>query len=223
MFARGVTSVSEAAARAVRGLSQFARRYPALAALLALGAVLVAVAALRTSDPLRALANERAEVRIRRLADDIRTAADEFALDPYVVAGMVFAESSGRPWAESKSGALGLLQLKLETAAEQAQVLGIAAPSKRQLLREPALNLRLGAGYLGRLVKRQKGDVRQALMAYNTGPTRFNRWLREAGGFEPWLEKVEREQGPPKPGSVRHYAERVLSQAEAYRSVALLE
>ena len=200
-----------------------ARANPVLAVLLCIGVALTGIALFRAADGTRVLANVSAEVRIRRFRSEIQAAAVEFELDPYVVAGMVFAESSGRPWVRSSANALGLMQLKRSTAAEQARKLGLPEPSEKQLLDRPSLNLRLGAAYFSSLLKRQKGDVRQALMAYNTGPTRFNRWLREAGGFERWLEHVEREQGPPKPGSVRHYAERVLGQAETYRETGLLE
>lgn len=113
------------------------------------------------------------------------------------------------------------MQLKLATAAEQASKLGDPEPDRDDLL-QPRVNLRLGTAYLASLIERQGGDVRQALMAYNTGPTRFNRWLREAGGFEAWLEKVEREQGPALNGSIRHYATKILDAAESYRAEDLL-
>lgn len=171
-------------------------------------AVLVAWAAWRTADPLRVFAELSLEERIVMLREPIRAAADEAGIDAYLLAGLVATESSGRPRARSSVGALGLTQLRPDTAAEQAGLMKLPPPSESALLEDPALNLRLGAGYLARLIKRQGGSIPQALMAYNTGPTRFNRWLSEAGGYEAWLAKRQKE-GKPKPGTVLHYAQKV--------------
>jgi soluble lytic murein transglycosylase-like protein len=164
----------------------------------------------------------RTDQRMRRLADPIREAASEHGLDPYLLAGLVSAESSARLDAVSSVDALGLCQLKLTTAEEQARRMGLASPTREQLLSEPRINLRLGAGYLARLVERQDGSVERALMAYNTGPSRFARWLEDAGGYEAWRAEVDA-QGPPGPGSVRHYASRVLEEAERLRGAGLFE
>jgi soluble lytic murein transglycosylase-like protein len=171
-------------------------------------AALVAWAAWRTADPLRVFAELSLEERILLLREPIRAAADEAGIDAYLLAGLVATESSGRPRARSSVGALGLTQLRPDTAAEQARLMKLPPPSESALLEDPALNLRLGAGYLARLIKRQGGSIPQALMAYNTGPTRFNRWLSEAGGYEAWLAKRQKE-GKPKPGTVLHYAQKV--------------
>jgi soluble lytic murein transglycosylase-like protein len=181
--------------------------WPLLASM-GLLAVLVAWAAWRTADPLRVFAELSLEERIVMLREPIRAAADEAGIDAYLLAGLVATESSGRPRARSSVGALGLTQLRPDTAAEQARLMKLPAPSERELLENPALNLRLGAGYLARLIKRQGGSIPQALMAYNTGPTRFNRWLTEAGGYEAWLAKREQD-AKPKPGTVLHYAQKV--------------
>ncbi len=153
----------------------------------------------------------RTDQRMRRLADPIREAASEHGLDPYLLAGLVSAESSARIDAVSSVDALGLCQR-----------MGLASPTREQLLSEPRINLRLGAGYLARLVERQDGSVERALMAYNTGPSRFARWLEDAGGYEAWRAEVDA-QGPPGPGSVRHYASRVLEEAERLRGAGLFE
>jgi soluble lytic murein transglycosylase-like protein len=186
------------------------------------GAVLLVGLLLATrglwAGPVRA---ELAEVRIARLAGPLRAAAAEFALDPYLLAGLVFAESSGRLDVVSSAEALGLCQLKLETARERARVLGLPEPSRAQLLRSAELNLRLGAAYLAYLRERQDGHLERALMAYNTGPTRFDRWLREAGGYAAWRAAVDAE-GPPGPTSVRTYAAKVQAAAERFRESALL-
>jgi soluble lytic murein transglycosylase len=182
----------------------------------------LAIALWRSADPLRAYASASLEERIAMLREPIQVAAREAGLDPYILAGLVATESSGRPGAKSSAGALGLTQLRPDTAAEQARLMGLPEPSERQLLTDPALNLRLGAGYLARLVKRQGGSLPQALMAYNTGPTRFNKWINEAGGYEAWLASKKSDQ-PPKPGTVLHYAAKVEEWARRLRRSKRLE
>jgi soluble lytic murein transglycosylase len=203
-------------ARAPRRRRRWGRRL--VVALLA-GALGVWLARGWIADGVRPL---HADQRIRALADEIRAAADESGLDPYLLAGLIYAESSGRVGAESSAEALGLCQLRLPTAREQAERMGLEPPSRRRLLRDAELNLRLGAGYLARLIERQDGSVERGLMAYNTGPTRFQRWLDEAGGYEAWRAAVDAE-GPPGPGSVRTYAAKVQAQAERMRREGLIE
>ncbi len=186
--------------------------------------VLCAISILQPDGPgdLReVVAGELGQRRIEQLAPQLRAAAGEFGLDPYLVAGLVFTESSGRVDAVSSANALGLMQLKVSTAAERAQLLGVPAPTREQLLKDPLLNLRLGCAYLDYLMKRQEGSVDQALMAYNAGPTAFNSWIRDAGGFEAWMVE-QQAKGEPKLGTVRHYAEKVQRVADTYRSEKLL-
>jgi soluble lytic murein transglycosylase-like protein len=116
----------------------------------------------------------------------LRSAADEFALNPSLLAGLVLAESSGRPDAESSAGALGLCQLMLPTARERARLLHLPEPSRSDLLTKPALNARLGASYLRWLLDRYQGAVEPALVAYNAGPGRLDDWIKESGDYPSW-------------------------------------
>ncbi|MEO0651388.1 MAG: transglycosylase SLT domain-containing protein [Planctomycetota bacterium] len=163
-----------------------------------------------------------ADARIEALAREVRAAADEAGLDPYLLAGLVYSESSGRVDAVSSAEALGLCQLQLPTARDQARRMGLPEPTHDQLLEDPALNLRLGASYLAWIRERQEGSNERALMAYNTGPSRFARWLEEDGGYAAWRQRVDAE-GPPGPNSVRTFARRVLDQAQRMREEGLLE
>lgn len=189
------------------------------AALFAAGALGLLWSAGALDGPRELLAIER----IRRLAPQIRAAAEEFGLDPYLVAGVVSAESSGRTDAVSSVGAMGLMQLRPATAAERAQRLGIEHFRDQDLVRDPALNLRLGCAYLDHLFGRfGRDDARPVLIAYNAGPSKASRWFADAGGFERWLAK-ENANAPARPGSVRHYAAKVLDAAASFRRRQLLE
>lgn len=149
----------------------------------------------------------------------ILAAAREAGVDPYLLAGMVFQESKGDPGAVSPVGALGLMQLRPETARERAGELGLPAPTREDLLGDPALNLRLGVEYLVYLERRYGGDVEAALCAYNGGPTRLDRWIVEAGGYASWLAKQERE----GTSQVLGYARSCLLYADIFRDRGLFE
>jgi len=105
--------------------------------------------------------------------------AREFRLDPSLLRGLMAAESGGDPDALSGAGAVGLMQLMPATAKEQAQRLRVADYAETRLT-EPALNLRLGASLLARLLTRFDGEEAFALAAYNAGPTRVKRWRERA-------------------------------------------
>lgn len=126
--------------------------------------------------------------RVEKHRDVIEIAAAESGVDPYLLAGVMLAESSGRVGVRSKKGALGLLQLSPVTAAERARKLDLPEPTEEQLLTDPLLNVRLGANYLAWLLDRHPDNLEAALIAYNLGPTRLNRFIVEAGGYAAWRE-----------------------------------
>jgi soluble lytic murein transglycosylase len=77
------------------------------------------------------------------------------------------------------------------TARAEAERLGLD-PDRADLLTDPATNLRLGASYLARLLRRFDGHPAFALAAYNAGPTAVERWRARAPDASP-LEVVLRE------------------------------
>ena len=163
------------------------------------------------------------EDRLAALAPEFERVSAEVGLDAYLLAGLVYCESRGRADARSRVGALGLCQLSLVTAREQAERLKLPAPDEAQLLNDPELNLRLGAHYLARMGARFDDDLSQALMAYNTGPSRFAKWLKEAGGFEPWIAERRAQGSHEQVGTVVWFAERVQAEAQRLRESGVLE
>ncbi len=144
--------------------------------------------------------------------------AQESGLEPELLAGVMQAESSGRVDALSSAGAMGLFQLVLPTAVERAEILGLPEPTREDLLTDAELNARLGAHYLGYLIERM-GSVEAALVAYNTGPTRLSRWIREFGSYAAW--RAEREAAGNS--DLLAYATKVLRYADRYRKSGLFE
>lgn len=129
--------------------------------------------------------------RVESHAEAIRFAASESRVDPNLLAAMMLSESGGRVGAVSSVGALGLFQLMLPTAVERARALRLPEPTREDLLRDPLLNARLAASYLKWLERRYDGHLEQMLIAYNAGPGRLARWIRDAGGYHAW--RAERE------------------------------
>lgn len=124
--------------------------------------------------------------RVERWAPQIVRAARASELDPFLLAGLVYAESRGRPDAVSSAGAEGLCQVKPATAREVAARLRIpGAPPYA-----PADNLRIGADYLRRNVDAWGGDVDLGLLCYRLGPGRVAREVEAAGNAEAFLTGI---------------------------------
>ena len=87
-------------------------------------------------------------------------AAKTHGLQPNLIRAVIEQESGFRPCAVSPAGAEGLMQLMPDTAEE----LGVADPF------DATQNIEAGAKYLKDLIDRYKGDLAQALGAYNAGP-----------------------------------------------------
>ena len=140
----------------------------------------------------------------------IDAAARESGVDGALLRALVAVESGGRPDAVSARGARGLLQVMPATARAEAMRLGLGALGD-EALADPAVNLRLGASYLARLLARYGDDEAFALAAYNAGPTAVNRW-RERQPHLAALEVVLREGYP----ETRLHVTRVLRWRAAY-------
>lgn len=122
------------------------------------------------------------------LADLIIAKANENRLDPFLVLGIIKTESDFNRFAVSPKGALGLMQLRPNTAeALNGEPLeGV----EEVALTDNELNISLGTQYLARLIHRF-GDLRLALEAYNRGPTRLRRDMNDGTGLSRiYAEKV---------------------------------
>jgi len=112
----------------------------------------------------------------------IRGHAENYDLDPALLAAVIYRESKFDPDARSSSGAIGLMQLLPDTAK------GIAVHTGGEEfvvedLYDPEINIRYGSFYLRRLL-RKYDDERLALAAYNAGQANVDRWLAEGNEIE---------------------------------------
>lgn len=185
------------------------RRRAALAAIV--GALVVAAVALirPVRESARAAVRHVTDVtRVEQHAALLREVGAEFGLDPNLLAGLMLSESGGRADAVSSVDALGLFQLKLETARDMARRMGEPEPSRADLLRDERLNARLAGRYLVWLDQQFDGHLDQMLVAYNAGPGRLRAWIEASGGWEAWVAERRAADSPRLAfvDKVLHYA-----------------
>ncbi|MFP2959488.1 transglycosylase SLT domain-containing protein [Myxococcus sp. 1LA] len=132
-------------------------------------------------------------------------------VDPDLLQGLIREESRFNARARSATGALGLAQLMPATARQVADSLDMPAPGESALL-QPTTNIRLGAAYLGQLLKHFGGNVAYAVAAYNAGPRAVERWRHALPGAEldEWVEHIGFEE-------TREYVKKVLGSYSAYK------
>lgn len=94
-----------------------------------------------------------------RYADEIRRAAERYRVEATLVEAVIGVESAFNPWAVSRKGAQGLMQLIPQTAA----TLGVRDSFS------PRQNIGGGVRHLRHLIDRYRGDLPLALAAYNAG------------------------------------------------------
>jgi len=143
-----------------------------------------------------------------RWTTELRAAAREAGLEAWLLAGVARQESVFTAHARSPRGATGVVQLMPATARLHSRALGLGA---RPDLRDPGVNLRLGARELSRLIARFRA-VEPALAAYNAGDTRVRRWWQLNPDARRFTEAI------PIPETY-NYVRRVVFLAEAYRLV----
>jgi soluble lytic murein transglycosylase-like protein len=108
-----------------------------------------------------------------QIAHFAEKASLEYHVSPSLIFSVIHTESRFRKTAMSPDGAIGLMQVQLETARHFAAMSGLTPPTGMALF-DPELNVRLGTGYLRLLIDRF-GDLRTALAAYHVGPTEIER------------------------------------------------
>lgn len=94
-----------------------------------------------------------------RYAKHIQDAAKVNKLDPALIHAVIAAESGYNPFARSRKGATGLMQLMPETAKRYGVTNRL----------DPAQNIQGGSRYLRDLVRMFNNDLQLAVAAYNAG------------------------------------------------------
>lgn len=111
----------------------------------------------------------------------------------------------------SPAGAKGLMQLMPATAKQTARKNGIHYRSSHDLF-TPETNIALGSRYYREMLERFNHNRILATAAYNAGPSRVDRWLKETESalpFDAWIEIIPFRE-------TRNYVQNVLAFSVIY-------
>lgn len=129
------------------------------------------------------LGDRISDITFRILTEQLWQISQSYSLDPLMILAVVAQESRGNPLARGRfqsgrfSGAIGLMQIKLETAKAMGRRFGLIVEGEEDLLR-PEVNVVVGSAYLIRLIGKY-GKWREALVAYNLGHTAVDQLLEK--------------------------------------------
>lgn len=156
-------------------------------------------------------------ILLRDLGYPTMVVEGELPLNTALLHALVRQESAFDVGAHSRAGARGLMQLMPATARKIAKDLRIKDHSTDRLTEDPFHNLTLGSAYLGEMLTRYDGSMVMALAAYNAGPHRVDRWLKDNGDPREslddaidWIESIPFSE-------TRNYVQRILETLPIYR------
>ncbi|WP_254927314.1 lytic transglycosylase domain-containing protein [Cyanobium sp. T1B-Tous] len=131
---------------------------------------------------------------------ELNQAATTTGIPATLLAAVAKQESRFSPGVSSPAGAVGLLQLMPETAAELA-----SGPLQPGALTDPSRNAQLGALYLAQLLRQWQGNPVLMAASYNAGPGAVAGWVSPQLQQDPelWIEAI------PYP-ETRLYVKKVL-------------
>jgi soluble lytic murein transglycosylase len=139
----------------------------------------------------------------------VERAAHEGKVPAALMRALAREESSFDPGAVSPAGAYGLVQLIEPTARKYGAPLGLRSDPRS--LKQPEVNLRIGARFVRDLWKRYGGNVALIPAAYNAGSGATDKWLaaRTTDALDEWIEQIPY-------GETRRYTRRVLQSYSVY-------
>ncbi|PTV95651.1 soluble lytic murein transglycosylase [Halanaerobium saccharolyticum] len=102
--------------------------------------------------------------------------AEEFSLEPELLAAIIYVESRFDKYSISPRGAVGLMQLMPATAHWVAEELGYENFNVKDL-DNPDLNIKFGSWYFAYLYQKFDQDLIKTIAAYNAGESNVRKWL----------------------------------------------
>jgi len=120
------------------------------------------------------LINESGFSRTKKWDFLVSDAAERYDVDKNLVFAIIARESAGNPYAISRAGAKGLMQLMDSTAKE----MGVTHSFN------PRENIDGGVKYFRKMLDQFDGDIKLALASYNAGPAAVKKY----NGIPPYTE-----------------------------------
>ena len=145
--------------------------------------------------------------------DIIKKYSEKYEMDPLFVAAMILEESRFGAESISWAGAIGLMQIMPQTGRELARQLKIRRFEKNLLL-SPSVNIEMGTKYMKFLMNRFQDNHALVTGAYNGGPGRMSRWVRERGlaDLDEFIEDIAIDE-------TRRHIKKVLDSFYVYRKL----
>jgi soluble lytic murein transglycosylase len=145
--------------------------------------------------------------------DLAEAASEQEGLPPYQLYAHMLQESRYGPHMVSGAKAYGLIQILPSTARLIAKDIGLVHRSPDELF-DVAVNVRMGAYYLGALAKRFGDQLPLSIAAYNGGPRLLSFHMKQYPGLdlEALLESLPAHQS-------RNYARKVLEHMHRYAAI----
>ena len=145
----------------------------------------------------------------------VESSAARYSVDPHLIWALMTVESSHNPWAISRVGARGLMQVMPHTgqlSADRSSWPYFGSP----LLFEPEVAIEMAAWYFQELIEQFKGQLPLAMAAYNAGPHRVKIWLefKKNLPLDELIEEIPYAQA-------REYAKKVTRHLALYRRIYL--
>jgi soluble lytic murein transglycosylase len=134
--------------------------------------------------------------------------AEEFSLQPELLAAVIYVESRFDKYSISSKGAVGLMQLMPSTSYWVAEKLGYKDFSLKDL-DDPDLNIKFGSWYFSYLYQKFDHNLIKTIAAYNAGETNVRKWL--ANG---WSAELKEKLPFPE---TDNFVRRVVSTRDYYR------
>jgi soluble lytic murein transglycosylase len=146
--------------------------------------------------------------------DDIRASAQNYEVDPYLVAAIIRAESNFETGRESHKGALGIMQIMPDTADWIVSKANFKNVTLEDVHHRADISIQMGTWYLQSLEKQFKKKRVVVIAAYNAGPGNVSRWLNE----QVWDGELSNVSDIPF-GETRHYVQRVIYYYNKYKDL----
>ncbi|WP_435921772.1 lytic transglycosylase domain-containing protein [Paenibacillus sp. DYY-L-2] len=146
--------------------------------------------------------------------EEIRLHARNNDLDPFMVAAIIKVESKYNSEAESRKGALGIMQIMPDTAKWIVEKAKMEDVPLDRLKVEPAVNIQIGTWYLKWLSEQFDGNMIKVIAAYNAGPTNVKNWINSGR----WDGRLETAEDIPFV-ETRHYVQRVSHYYKQYSNI----
>lgn len=146
--------------------------------------------------------------------EEIKQNAEQYGLDPLLIAAIIRVESNYKLNAVSSKGAIGIMQIMPDTAEWILKQDNFGRITTKDAGNEAHAGIQLGSWYVKELNRQFDGNMIASLAAYNAGPGKVRQWLEKGV----WTGEEQTVRDIPY-GETRHYVQRVMYYYKKYEKI----